>query len=547
MQAHDNGRAEAALRGRSLAGGADLQLVGNLSPTVAGLYYTSIQLGASKETFNVQIDTGSDLLWVNCAPCKSCPSSSTLVSLATPYDPAKSSSASAVDCSSTTCSNFQETGSTLDVGCVTGSGTADNFCYYQLQYGDGSQSLGYLVDDVMTYNNLNGSATSASVLFGCAFNQSGNLVSEKSVVDGLMGLGVNTISITSQLVAQRSRLMGRSYTWSSWRRSALAQKKAPNTFAHCLGGEADGGGILVLGNVSAPGASFTPLLQSRSRCVAGCACAASLAICARGAGSPLAFGKAGTGLQLTPCARPHYYAGLNDITVGTNSLGLDSSSFGYGTIFDSGTTLASIPSDVYNQLAQELTNQVSLQQLDPRNTGGLLCWDYTGMDESELATLFPVLTLNFDGADMPLSGTSYILLATFGGSGGNVEAACLGLLAASDPTSSTSMTILGDIVLQDQLVIYDVAGGQLGWLPTDCKKRTRPSARSSQPIKANDGDSTSSSTVARSPPGSSPPPGVKGIPPANAPPGSSASGGAASLLAGSYALAVITAAALPLL
>eukprot|EP00850_Spirogloea_muscicola_P025161 SM002347S08053 [mRNA] locus=s2347:41:1729:+ [translate_table: standard] len=309
MQAHDNGRAEAALRGRSLAGGADLQLVGNLSPTVAGLYYTSIQLGASKETFNVQIDTGSDLLWVNCAPCKSCPSSSTLVSLATPYDPAKSSSASAVDCSSTTCSNFQETGSTLDVGCVTGSGTADNFCYYQLQYGDGSQSLGYLVDDVMTYNNLNGSATSASVLFGCAFNQSGNLVSEKSVVDGLMGLGVNTISITSQLVAQ---------------------KKAPNTFAHCLGGEADGGGILVLGNVSAPGASFTPLLQSRSR--------------------------------------PHYYAGLNDITVGTNSLGLDSSSFGYGTIFDSGTTLASIPSDVYNQLAQEVKHRlqtISLSSLEP--------------------------------------------------------------------------------------------------------------------------------------------------------------------------------------
>eukprot|EP00850_Spirogloea_muscicola_P010471 SM000061S19298 [mRNA] locus=s61:624258:627102:- [translate_table: standard] len=481
MQAHDSGRAEAALRGRSLAGGADLQLEGNLSPTVAGLYYTSIQLGTSKETFNVQIDTGSDLLWVNCAPCHSCPSSSTLVSLATPYDPAKSSSAAVVDCSSSTCSNFQETGSNADIGCLTGSGTADKSCYYQLQYGDGSRSTGYLVNDVMRYNNLNGSAASASMLFGCAYNQSGNLLSGKSVVDGLMGLGLNTISVTSQLVAQ-------------------VTKKAPNTFAHCLGGEAEGGGILVLGNVSAPNASFTPLLQSRSR--------------------------------------PHYYAGLNDITVGTNSLGLDSSSFGFGTIFDSGTTLASIPQDVYNKFALELTKQVDLQQLDQRDTGGLLCWDYTGMDESELATLFPLLTLNFDGADMPLNGTSYILLlATTGGSGGNGEAACLGFLAASSSTSSTTITILGDIVLQDQLVIYDVAGGQLGWLPTDC----------SQPIKANDGGSTSSSTVARSPPGSSPPPGVKGITPANAPPGSSPSGGAASLLASSYVLAVATAAALLLL
>lgn len=42
------------------------------------LYFTRIQLGSPPQEFYVQIDTGSDVLWVGCRPCDGCPKSSGL-------------------------------------------------------------------------------------------------------------------------------------------------------------------------------------------------------------------------------------------------------------------------------------------------------------------------------------------------------------------------------------------------------------------------------------------------------------------------------------
>lgn len=42
------------------------------------LYYTKVKLGSPPREFNVQIDTGSDILWVNCNTCGNCPQSSEL-------------------------------------------------------------------------------------------------------------------------------------------------------------------------------------------------------------------------------------------------------------------------------------------------------------------------------------------------------------------------------------------------------------------------------------------------------------------------------------
>jgi hypothetical protein len=56
----------------------DFPLSGNDDPLVTGLYYTQVGLGTPMQSFYLQVDTGSDLLWVNCAPCNNCPSSSGL-------------------------------------------------------------------------------------------------------------------------------------------------------------------------------------------------------------------------------------------------------------------------------------------------------------------------------------------------------------------------------------------------------------------------------------------------------------------------------------
>lgn len=42
------------------------------------LYYTKISIGNPSRDFHVQVDTGSDILWVNCASCEGCPTKSDL-------------------------------------------------------------------------------------------------------------------------------------------------------------------------------------------------------------------------------------------------------------------------------------------------------------------------------------------------------------------------------------------------------------------------------------------------------------------------------------
>ena len=42
------------------------------------LYFTKVQLGSPPRDFYVQIDTGSDVLWVSCDSCNGCPQTSGL-------------------------------------------------------------------------------------------------------------------------------------------------------------------------------------------------------------------------------------------------------------------------------------------------------------------------------------------------------------------------------------------------------------------------------------------------------------------------------------
>lgn len=52
------------------------------------LYFTRVKLGNPAKEFYVQIDTGSDILWVTCSSCTGCPTSSGLnVRPAVPQSP----------------------------------------------------------------------------------------------------------------------------------------------------------------------------------------------------------------------------------------------------------------------------------------------------------------------------------------------------------------------------------------------------------------------------------------------------------------------------
>ncbi|XP_047314335.1 aspartic proteinase 36-like isoform X2 [Impatiens glandulifera] len=47
-------------------------------PYIGGLYYTTIRLGSPPRKLHVQIDTGTNNMWVNCKPCPDCPGKSKL-------------------------------------------------------------------------------------------------------------------------------------------------------------------------------------------------------------------------------------------------------------------------------------------------------------------------------------------------------------------------------------------------------------------------------------------------------------------------------------
>ncbi|MCO5607276.1 hypothetical protein L7F22_061469 [Adiantum nelumboides] len=139
---------------RHLLGATAFPLGGSADPTTAGLYFTELQIGTPASLYYAQVDTGSDVLWLGCASCRNCPSRSNLGVKLRPYDPSDSKTSAELSCTENLCTTR----------CVDG-----NLCLYQLAYGDGSTSEGYLVKDILelpSLQNFSASADSATITFG---------------------------------------------------------------------------------------------------------------------------------------------------------------------------------------------------------------------------------------------------------------------------------------------------------------------------------------------------------------------------------------------
>ncbi|CAN6889135.1 unnamed protein product [Brassica oleracea] len=226
LKAHD------AHRHSRLLSAIDLPLGGDSQPESTGLYFAKIGLGTPSRDYHVQVDTGSDILWVNCAGCISCPRKSDLVDL-TPYDSDASSTAKSVSCDDSFCSYVNQISQ-----CQSGS-----TCKYIIQYGDQSSTSGHLVRDVVHLDLVTGNrqtgSTNGTIIFGCGSKQSGQLGESVSAVDGIMGFGQSNSSFISQLASQG---------------------KVKRTFAHCLDNK-NGGGIFAIGEVVSPKVKTTPMLS----------------------------------------------------------------------------------------------------------------------------------------------------------------------------------------------------------------------------------------------------------------------------------------------
>ncbi|KAF3494500.1 hypothetical protein DY000_02058052 [Brassica cretica] len=206
------------------------------------------------------------------------------------------------------------------------------------------------------------------------------------------------------------------------------QGLAPRVFSHCLKGDKSGGGVMVLGQIKRPDTVYTPLVPSQ----------------------------------------PHYNVNLQSIAVNNQILPIDPSVFtiatGDGTIIDTGTTLAYLPDEAYVPFVQAISSAVS-QYGRAVTYESYQCFDIT----SGAVDVFPEVSLNFaGGASMVLTPRGYLQM--FSSSGSSIW--CIGF----QRMSHRRITILGDLVLKDKVVVYDLVRQRIGWAEYDCSLEVNVSA-----------------------------------------------------------------------
>lgn len=378
-----------------LAAGVDLPIGGIGRADTVGLYYANIGIGTPSKNYSVQVDTGSDIMWVNCIQCRECPKRGYHNLELTLYNPLDSVTGKKISCDHEFC---------LEVSKGSVSTCKSNMsCMYTEVYGDGGYSLGYFVQDVVQYDRVSGdrqtSLANGSVIFGCGARQSGDLGSDDDALDGILGFGKSNSSILSQLASSG---------------------KVKKMFAHCLDG-VNGGGIFAMGHVVQPKVNTTPLMPN----------------------------------QL------HYNVNMTGVEVGHEFLNLTVDVFATGdkkgTIIDSGTTLAYLPEVIYKALVRKIFTwqpDLKLRTLRDQYT----CFEYSkSVDDG-----FPLVTFHFEKS-LVLEVYPHEYLFPF------ENLFCLGWQDSGMGTSDKkNLTILGDLVLSNKLVLYDLENQAIGWTKYNC-------------------------------------------------------------------------------
>ncbi|XP_043718778.1 aspartic proteinase 36-like isoform X2 [Telopea speciosissima] len=377
VKAHDGRRHR-----RFLYSDIDLPLGGNSDPKDLGTYYTKLAIGSPPKVYYVLVDTGSDILWVNCVDCTNCPTKNVLGLELKTYDPKASATGEVITCDQDFCYLASQS--------PVPRCTNKMYCAFSVEYQDGSATAGYYVRDVIQYGQVSGNRqttlSNGTVVFGCGVPQSSGTDSSDATLDGILGFGQTNTSMISQLASAG---------------------KVRKMFAHCLGG-INGGGMFAIGHVVQPKVKTTPLVPDQ----------------------------------------PHYNVNMEGVEVGGVVLQVPLDVFAtgsrQGTVIDSGTTLAYLPEIIYEPLIKEKD---------------FSCFTYSqSVDDG-----FPTVTFRFENSLslvvyphdylFPLSDTEW----------------CIGWQNIGNQSNdSLNMTIFGDLVLSNKLVLYDLENQVIGWTEYNC-------------------------------------------------------------------------------
>ncbi|KAJ8748472.1 hypothetical protein K2173_003368 [Erythroxylum novogranatense] len=185
----------------------------------SGEYFTRLGVGTPPRYVYMVLDTGSDVVWLQCAPCKKCYSQADAI-----FDPSKSKSFARVPCRSLLCRKLDTP------GCSSRTQT----CLYQVSYGDGSFTVGEFSTETLTFRG----SSVGGVALGCGHDNEGLFVGAA----GLLGLGRGRLSFPSQTGDQ----FGRKFSYCLVDRSASSRPSS-----------------MVFGDAAiSQAARFTPLLSN---------------------------------------------------------------------------------------------------------------------------------------------------------------------------------------------------------------------------------------------------------------------------------------------
>lgn len=147
-----------------------------------GEYLMSYSIGTPPFQLIGIVDTGSDITWMQCSPCKICYNQSSPM-----FDPSKSTTFQTIPCSSDTCHS-------VDSFCSSGK---EKNCQYGIIYADNSYSSGDLSLETLTLNSTNGSPILfPKVVIGCGHT---NALTLTGLTSGIVGLGAGPVSLISQM------------------------------------------------------------------------------------------------------------------------------------------------------------------------------------------------------------------------------------------------------------------------------------------------------------------------------------------------------------
>ncbi|CAK9858931.1 unnamed protein product [Sphagnum jensenii] len=374
----------------------------------SGQYFVSFSIGTPAQNFSLVADTGSDLVWVQCAPCEECYTQEGPL-----YSPSNSSSFVPVSCSSNECNLIP---ATLGFPCDTSYSPAA--CAYVYQYADSSSTKGVFAYETATMKKFSSSSSSSgstvhieNLAFGCGTDNQGSFQGAA----GVMGLGQGPLSFTSQI--------GYAYD---------------NKFSYCLVNFLDPVSVsssLIFGDDSVLFAKhklhYTPILSN-------------------------------------PRSTTLYYVGIRELVVAGSSLQIPSSAWSFnvlgggGTTLDSGTTLTYFVPAAYNVILQAF--QQALQQFPKVTTAGKnatfdLCFNSSAAaaDDHHRPHKYPGFRIRLENHTEFKPGYENYLVEVA------PDVKCLAILQ-----SNSGFNTIGNLLQQNFLVVYDRHNSRIGFARSKC-------------------------------------------------------------------------------